>query len=238
MEIERGGMGNWPAIQTVMENNNGRVTSVVFSPDGKHLASGFHDSSVRVWDAFSGVQVGEPLYGHTSGVTSVAFSPDGKHLVSGSDDNSVRVWDAFSGEQVGEPLEGHTNGVMSVAFSPDGKHLASGSVDNSVRVWDTLKDHTAESLLGQFRNEDGNMDIPDGEAIWTHPIRFSNRSSSSGGWITGPNGELLFWVPPWMRSGLYDSRTSLIIGRFPKTKLDLSKFVHGPQWQKCYSECR
>jgi WD40 repeat protein len=69
------------------------IKSVVFSPDGKRLASGSLDSTVRVWDVETGKQLGLPLQGHTGGVCSVAFSPDGKWIVSGSSDCTIRIWD-------------------------------------------------------------------------------------------------------------------------------------------------
>ena len=74
---------------------------MAFSPDGKRIASGSGDKTVRVWDAATGQPVGQPLTGHTDGVTSVAFSPDGKRIVSGSDDKTVRVWDAATGQPIG-----------------------------------------------------------------------------------------------------------------------------------------
>jgi WD40 repeat protein len=106
---------------------------VAFSPDGKTLASGSLDNSVRLWDVASHRQVGPPLTGHTDNVSSVAFSPDGKTLASGSE--SVRLWDVASHRQVGPPLTGSTGAISSVAFSPDGKTLISGSYDNSVLLW-------------------------------------------------------------------------------------------------------
>ena len=109
---------------------------MAFSPDGKTVASGSVDTSVRVWDVASHRQVGLPLTGHTDEVASLAFSPDGKTLVSGSADDSVWLWDVASQRQVGATLTGHTDDVASVAFSPDARNVVSGSVDTSVRLWD------------------------------------------------------------------------------------------------------
>ncbi|KAL5512554.1 hypothetical protein ACEPAG_3207 [Sanghuangporus baumii] len=120
----------------VLSGHTDWVSSVVFSPDGKRIASGFYDHTIRVWDADSGEVVSGPFEGHIDWVRSVAFSPDGKRVASGSNDRTIRVWDVDSGELVLGPLEGHTDRVQSVAFSPDGKRIASGSSDKTIRVWD------------------------------------------------------------------------------------------------------
>ena len=114
--------------------HNNRVLSVSFSPDGKQLASGSSDETIKVWEVSSGKEI-DTLRGHKSVVFSVSFSPDGKQLASGSDDETIKVWELSSGKEIAT-LRGHNDSVWSVDFSPDGKQLASGGNDKTRKVWD------------------------------------------------------------------------------------------------------
>src|SRR5438067_693301 len=83
--------------------------------DGRRLASGAFDGSVRVWDAATGREL-LTLQGYEEGdaygVTSVAFSADGGRLASGNTDGAVRVWDAATGQGLLK-LTGDALGVTS-----------------------------------------------------------------------------------------------------------------------------
>jgi len=116
-----------------------RVTSVSWSPNGKHIASGSWDKTIIIWDTTSRQQVGGPLQDHTDHVNSVSWSHDSRYLASGSSDSSVIVWDATNMIPVIRfPLE---SGAISVAFDPSGcqpdgsYRLAIGQSNCWVRIY-------------------------------------------------------------------------------------------------------
>ncbi|MDB5387682.1 MAG: hypothetical protein JWM11_3328 [Planctomycetaceae bacterium] len=138
-----------PGVQlaSTLVGHTGYVLSVAFDPQGRTLATGSVDKTVRNWDVATGKLL-RSLGGHKNTVWSVAFDPLGLMLSSGGGDNAIKLWNNESGTLLGS-LIGHEHMVMGVAFDPMGRMLASGSMDTTVKLWDvasgkllrTLADH-------------------------------------------------------------------------------------------------
>ncbi len=110
------------------------LTALALSPDGKTLAVGEGDGTLRLWEAETGKEVAT-LSRHTRDIFGLRFSPDGKVLASGSDDGQLCLWDVATGKLLHEPAL-HAGGLWAIAFAPDGKTLATGGRDPTLLVWD------------------------------------------------------------------------------------------------------
>ncbi len=159
------------AIQT---GHSGYINAVAYSPNGRIVASGGVDQTVKLWDVETGLEV-RTLRGHSSAVQALRFSPDGRWLASGGTDVVINLWDVETGRIV-RKFDGHQMTVTSLAFSPDGRTLVSGGMDQNILVWDVATADIRQVI------------VPDDKAVYKGLVLMAlspdGRTLASGGEIT------------------------------------------------------
>jgi len=114
--------GELSDLSSGAEGHLQRINALVYSPDGKQLASASHDGTIRVWDAEDG-RLLQTLEGHTGWVYCLAFHPREPLLASGSYDNTLRIWNLESSRP--RVIADRAGAVEAVAWTPDGGGLVS-----------------------------------------------------------------------------------------------------------------
>ena len=229
-------------------------SSIAFSSDGTHLASGSGTPTggsgsndvgkVIIWDLASG----KPLFilqASDTEILSVAYSPDGNYLISADRAGDAVIWNAATGEKI-STLSGNGEN-RSTAYSPDGKHVAFSVLGGTINVWDvaaeklllTLKGHTGSVNCVTF-SPDGKLlasasgdgtarvwNVSTGENLLTLPVD----SDGAGGVSFSPDGKRL---AVGGRSGVYvfvlpiDDLVALAKSRLTRslTAEECQKYLH------------
>lgn len=152
----------------------GELQQVVFSPDGKTIATGHgRHSKILLWDASNGKLLRtfeQEWYGNPS----LSFSPDGKLLASGGDcrwsgescPGKIYIWEVATGKLI-HNLTGHNRNLSSSAFSPDGKILATTGSDGSVIFWNPETGSKISSFMANNDQVNSGKFSPDGKTYVT-----------------------------------------------------------------------
>ena len=141
--------------------HTGTVYDLAFSNDGRVVASGGGDNTLRLWDVATGQEIVAPIK-HKGDVLGVSCSPVEPIVVSAAT-NKLHMVDLTTGEIIGQA--DHRHNVYRVAFSPDGRFVASGGNDNRVYFYDAK----AGNLLGSGDWQAGDITAivysPDGASV-------------------------------------------------------------------------
>ncbi len=151
-----------PIVSQTLTAHNDSVKSIAFSRDGKMLASGSADDTIKLWNLATNQDVAT-LTGHSSTDYTIAFSPDVKMLASGSTD-TIQLWNIESDKNI-STLSSSFDSIRFIAFSKNGKTLVSASRDGTIKLWNletneeiaTLNEHSDDVLVVAFS--------PDGKTL-------------------------------------------------------------------------
>ena len=117
------------------------ISAVAWSSDGRVIATGSDDQSIKLWDAASG-ELQSQRRGPAA-ITALAFHHDGKQLAAGTWKGEFLVWRIGEAQRT-VSLAAHTENITALAFSPDGSKLVTGSGDDSAKIWEVA---TGKHLL-------------------------------------------------------------------------------------------
>jgi WD40 repeat protein/serine/threonine protein kinase len=202
--------------QRTLRGHAADASALAWSPDGKCLASGGFDDTIRFWDAATGRQL--LCAAAPWGITDVSWSPDGRRLATANwSDKSVGLWDPVTGKEVQARLR-HPAQVYSVAFRPDGRRLAMGDGGSRVIVWDSLAGQPAFTLTGAGNEWNALCWSPGGRCLATSASGFTvkiwdGESGKELGKLAGhtANVSALRWSPDGRRLASADRNLTLKI---------------------------
>ncbi|KAF9140128.1 hypothetical protein BGX30_006993 [Mortierella sp. GBA39] len=131
-------------LKNDLKGHQGAVYAVQYSPNGKYLATGSFDKTVRIWDGTTNQNELYVLKGHGLNISDLAWGHDSTLLLSGAYDKTCKLWDVESGKQL-DSFEGE-GFVQCVRFHPQDNHIFfSGTTRNMLTMIDTRKDSNPTS---------------------------------------------------------------------------------------------
>ncbi|XP_067896854.1 WD repeat-containing protein 3 isoform X2 [Heterodontus francisci] len=130
----------------ILQGIKHEVTYLCAAPDGHHLAVGYEDGSIRIFNILTG-ESNVTFNGHKASVTILSYDSLGARLVSGSKDTEIIIWDVIN-ESGLYRLKGHKDAITHAVFLKGRNFLVSSSKDTFVKWWDLDTQHCFQTMVG------------------------------------------------------------------------------------------
>lgn len=143
--FNRKSLNNYDILVIIAPLRTNIRNSVVFSPNGKILASGGGSYTVNLWDVETGHQ--HNILKNTDWAGPVAYAPNGISFASANADLSISLWDLQSGQEQ-TLIKGLEGTVRSMVFTADSQTLIFGGDSRTINFWDLKKKSTRLTLKG------------------------------------------------------------------------------------------
>ncbi len=156
-----------------------RITTVVFTPDGRKLIGGNGNGAVKLWDVYQQKLVLETSSGHGQAIIDSELSADGRLLATLGRDQLTRLWSFDSSHRMSRELRVAGQSAKGVAIGGNGSLLAAGDDAGNVQVWDLNSDSEPLLMPGHAHQ------------VWTLGFSPDGSLLASG----DRNGQLRLWDP-------------------------------------------
>ena len=136
-----------------MPGHTEAILHVSYSPDGRHLASGGGDTTVRFWDVNTNLPK-HTCHGHKNHVLCTAWSPDGKRFASADKNGILIMWDPLNGKAL-STIKAHSKYITSIAWEPMHRNkacerLVTSSKDGLAKIWNVRTKQCEATLSGHI----------------------------------------------------------------------------------------
>ena len=154
------------SVETIVQTGHyAPVTAACYSPDGRFIATGSDDKTVKLWRRSDGKEI-RTFQGNTSGISMVEINRQGTDILSVSDNGTITVWEISTGKLVNQIRQADDR-FTCASFHPGGTKIIAGTRKSGISLWDIV-DGTRISGITPVKkdlNYEKGFDYPEAKSI-------------------------------------------------------------------------